>query len=220
MAEPASFFNDEIEIPKEFSSLPANIKGMPAMREGLRFVQFSSKLSESRFTRCWMTSPAERLLTSFVWRTICTRIVPDAQSAERLFSELAGNYARLFSSTVYSAEAKDVLTWYLPEALVRTTSYVLQCAFPRSRYLFDAKFSANIFSEFISYTSGFTGMCMLKMLEFVVGSISTNVAPQRKRMSAPGGARGASWRRRGSCDSTAGLGKFESITKNGSILTY
>lgn len=177
---------EECEIPREFASLPGNIASAPAMREGLRAVKFSSGLNESRFTRCWLTSPAETLLTAFVWRTICTHFVADPIAADRLFSQLAASYARLFANSTLSAETKDTLTWYLPEALVHTTSQVLQSAFPRSRHAIDAKFRSVIFSEFISITSGFTGQRQ-RTLEVDRMSGGTQLAPQRKRMSAPGG---------------------------------
>ena len=149
---------ESCSIPDDFTSLPNGANAPEAIRAGLRGVKFASGLHESRFVRCWLTGPAEALLTAFVWRTICTRFVQDEEAADRLFSTLATYYTRLCSSSALTSESKDTLTWYLPEALVHATSHALQDAFPRSRHVIDAKLRSELFSEFISITSGFNDL--------------------------------------------------------------
>ncbi|KAL3929497.1 MAG: hypothetical protein SGPRY_001938 [Prymnesium sp.] len=147
---------ESCDVPSTFDRLPGGVHLKSAMQEGSRLVIFASSLEAVRFSRLWVSSPAEGVVLAFVWLSLLTHFGNDEAAADRLFSQLAVNYARLISNTALSSEARDTLIWYLPEALVYTVSYTLRMAFPLSLQSFEADFRDSIFSEFLEYM-GFTG---------------------------------------------------------------
>jgi hypothetical protein len=84
-----------------------------------------------------------RLLTTFTWLAACdARFWPadddeealkrQSASEETLRLALAADYVQLLTEQGISADMKDVITFYLPEALAYGATRALRLAFPRS----------------------------------------------------------------------------------------
>lgn len=69
-------------LPSDFSDLPGMVLAPKAMRKGLAAVPFSSELNRVRFTRCWLSKPAEDLFIAFTWHAVCTTFVLNEKAAD------------------------------------------------------------------------------------------------------------------------------------------
>ena len=141
----------------ECDALPGDVPAPEMMREGVRLVNFASRNHEIRFTRYWNSPICEDMLIAFVWHEVCQHFKPDAEAQDELFSRLATSYAMLFGTTVPTTEAKDAVSWYLPEALAHSACLALLAAFPKSKGTLDASFRRKLFCTFVKWSSGFAG---------------------------------------------------------------
>ena len=147
-------------------SLPNDVAPGPVMSKALASVNFVAGGHEARFTRIWMQEQCRELAASFTWHAVCKHFqMDDAATADRVFSHVATAYARALGSAK-TADLKDTLTWYLPEAVACAAVTALREAYPetlgglnrRERHDFDAKLRSSLFNTFVIFSSGFGGV--------------------------------------------------------------
>ena len=150
---------EAVNVPEQpNAALPRGCEAGPLMREGLDAVKFATGSHEARFARRWFSRPCEELLNAFTWHAIARHFQSNATTAERVYSSLAIMYTRAVEGGEISAEVKDTLTWYLPEALAETAVRALRTAYPHAEQSFDAMLQQKLFDEFVSWSSGFGGV--------------------------------------------------------------
>lgn len=152
---------DDIELPIDHEpvALPGGLQPRTFMTDAVHALVFRTEREERNFCRGWLSRPCEQLLIAVAWHTVCERFKPDAVLADRLFSTLAADHARLFTSRTVSGDAavKDALAWYLPDALSVATVLALRSAFPKSAADFDDALQRKLFGTLVEWTSGFGG---------------------------------------------------------------
>ena len=162
VAAPASRLED-IELPWQSDVRPTLLPGdhspLPAARLALAKVAFRTPRDATRFARLWLQSPCQRLLLAFTWHAVAKHFQPAERIAEaRLFSELASAHAHVFAVGDLSAETKDTMAWYLPEALSHAAFCALRDAFPRAPTArLGESLQPELFSSYVAWTSGFGG---------------------------------------------------------------
>jgi hypothetical protein len=124
-------------------SLPLGVDCGRIMRETPSDLRFSSAAERRCFCEAWLDH-CVRLLTTFTWLAACdARFWPADDEAEPLRRKraseetlrpaLAAGYAQLLTETgSFNADTKDILAYYLPEALALGATRALRSAFPRS----------------------------------------------------------------------------------------
>jgi len=152
---------------RSFDALPLDVDRQRVMRRVLADLRFSSRAEEAQFSHAWGLDRSAQLLTSFAWFAACDpRFWPadnEAEASERrlaveevLRPSLAMGYARLLAESALGAEDKDLLAFYLPEALAFGAIRALREAFPRSaKALRDPDLAQQFFSSFASLCSTF-----------------------------------------------------------------
>eukprot|EP00900_Chrysochromulina_parva_P023748 jgi/Chrpa1/6006/Chrysochromulina_OHIO_Genome00008899-RA len=146
-------------------SLPNDVALGPIMSEALAAVSFGAGAHEARFSRLWTQQHCRELTASFTWHAVCEQFQEkDAATADRIFSHVATAYARALRSA-RTADQKDTLAWYLPEAIAAAAVTALREAYPtlggerdQARRTFDATLRRTLFDRFVLFSSGFGGV--------------------------------------------------------------
>lgn len=157
----------------EPETLPGGMSPQEAMEDVLRELKpkFVQDVEARRFAALWVKRTCRELLLAFAWHAVCAHVpVEDAAQAddqrERFHAKVTVLHTTLFANSTITTETKDLLAWYLPDALARTTMIALVNHYPTFFALPGSKGPKEIspagerlrdvlFREFVQWTSGF-----------------------------------------------------------------